>query len=134
MGAIRYKASSSTRGSVLCCQKCGEPGASSSLQKFDWGAGLKKKVEYAIDALQPSDWQQVRSIYLEGIETGQATFETDAPDWEKWDAGHLKTCRLVARASDVVAGWTALSSVSGRRVYRGVAELSVFVGESFRSF
>jgi L-amino acid N-acyltransferase YncA len=93
---------------------------------------LKKKVEYAIDALQPTDWRQVRSIYLEGIETGQATFETDAPDWERWDAGHLKTCRLVARAVDAIAGWAALSPVSARRVYRGVAEVSVYVQESFR--
>jgi len=93
---------------------------------------LKKKVEYAIEALQPTDWRQVRSIYLEGIETGQATFERDAPDWERWDAGHLKTCRLVARVVDVIAGWAALSPVSARRVYRGVAEVSVYVQESFR--
>lgn len=93
---------------------------------------MKNKVEYWIDALQPTDWQQVRSIYLEGIETGQATFERDAPDWERWDAGHLKDCRLVARAGDLIAGWAALSPVSARRVYQGVAEVSVYVRESFR--
>lgn len=93
---------------------------------------LKERIEYAIDALHPADWDQVRSIYLEGIRTGQATFETEAPDWEKWDASHLKTCRLVARAGEMVAGWAALSPVSSRRVYWGVAELSIFVGESFR--
>jgi len=93
---------------------------------------LKERIEYVIDALNPTDWEQVRSIYLEGIKTEQATFETEAPDWEKWDASHFKTCRLVARARDVIAGWAALSPVSGRRVYRGVAEVSVYVGESFR--
>ena len=93
---------------------------------------MKNKVECAIDALQHSDWQQARAIYLEGIETGQATFETNAPDWEKWDAGHLKTCRLVARMSGTITGWAALSPVSARRVYEGVAEVSVYVAESFR--
>jgi L-amino acid N-acyltransferase YncA len=97
------------------------------------GTGLKRSIEYAIDILHQADWKQVRSIYLEGIRTGQATFETEAPDWEKWDASHLKRCRLVARAADdMVAGWAALSPVSGRSVYRGVAEVSVYVRESFR--
>jgi len=91
-----------------------------------------KKVECEIDALHPADWPQVRSIYLEGIETGQATFEVDAPDWEGWDAGHLKDCRLVARTEEAIAGWAALSPVSARSVYSGVAEVSVYVGESFR--
>jgi phosphinothricin acetyltransferase len=93
---------------------------------------MKERIEYVIDALHPADWDQVRSIYLEGIKTERATFETQAPDWEKWDASHLKDCRLVARACDVIAGWAALSLVSSRRVYRGVAEVSVYVGESFR--
>ena len=79
-----------------------------------------------------ADWDQVRSIYLEGIKTGQATFETAAPDLEKWEAAHAEHCRLVARADRTVAGWAALSPVSGRRAYAGVAEVSVYVGESFR--
>ena len=91
-----------------------------------------KRIEYAIDILTSADWEQVRSIYLAGIRTGQATFETQAPDWEKWDAGHLKDCRLVARAETLVAGWAALSHVSSRRAYAGVAEVSVYVGESCR--
>lgn len=89
-------------------------------------------MEYIIDTMSPADWDQVRSIYIEGIRTGQATFETEAPDWERWDASHLQECRLVARAGEAIAGWAALSPVSKRRVYRGVAELSLFIAERFR--
>ena len=90
------------------------------------------KVESIIDRMEAADWGQVRSVYLEGILTGQATFETEAPEWERWDSGHLRQCRLVARSGGKVAGWAALSPVSGRRVYSGVAETSVYVAESFR--
>ncbi|MDQ3817437.1 MAG: N-acetyltransferase family protein [Acidobacteriota bacterium] len=89
-------------------------------------------MEYAIDTMKPSDWGEVRSIYFEGIGTGEATFETEAPGWEKWDASHLKECRLVARTAEAVAGWAALSPVSARPVYRGVTESSVYVAERFR--
>src|SRR5205085_10220430 len=89
-------------------------------------------MEYIIDHLNPADWDQVRSIYLEGIRTGQATLETEAPDWKRWNASHLPECRLVARACEAIAGWAALSPVSTRRVYRGVAESSGYVAESFR--
>jgi L-amino acid N-acyltransferase YncA len=86
----------------------------------------------AIDHMKPSDWEQVRSIYLEGIRTGHATFETDAPTWEKWDEGHLEIARLVVREGDRVLGWAALSPTSKRKVYRGVAELTVYVAENAR--
>ena len=76
------------------------------------------------------DWPQVRAIYEEGIATRQATFERDAPSWEQWDAAHLSSCRLVARAEEGVLGWAALSPVSGRRCYSGVAEVSVYVRAS----
>ena len=79
-----------------------------------------------------SDWERVRAIYLEGIATGQATFETEAPTWETWDAGHLAGARLVARKGETIAGWAALSRVSQRRAYAGVAEVSVHVGEDQR--
>ena len=82
--------------------------------------------------MKPGDWEQVRSIYLEGIATGHTTFETDAPSWEKWDAGHLEFARLVARRADTVLGWAALSPVSKRDAYRGVAELSVSIAEQNR--
>lgn len=85
-----------------------------------------------IEELKAEDWEQVRTIYLEGIATGQATFETDAPSWEKWDAGHLRRMRLVAREGGSALGWAALSHVSDRCVYGGVAEVSVYVGERGR--
>jgi len=85
-----------------------------------------------IDQMTPNDWEQVRSIYLEGIRTGNATFETDAPSWEKWDEGHLLFARLVMRDEEVVLGWAALSPVSKRVVYRGVVEVTVYVAESAR--
>jgi len=85
-----------------------------------------------IDVMQPTDWEQVRAIYLEGIATGHATFETEAPSWEQWDAAHLSFARLVAREDHDVAGWAALSPVSQRCVYGGVAEVSVYVATSHR--
>ena len=85
--------------------------------------------EYFIDLMRPADWDALRSIYIEGIATGNATFETEAPGWEEWDSAHLAFCRLVARAPGGVAGWAALSPVSRRAVYAGVAEVSVYVAE-----
>ncbi len=89
-------------------------------------------IDSLIDVMKESDWEQVRSIYLEGIATGDATFETDAPPWEKWDAAHLPECRLVARSVDTLKGWAALSQVSSRCVYAGVAEVSVYIGQRYR--
>jgi L-amino acid N-acyltransferase YncA len=83
--------------------------------------------------MRPEDWLCVRKIYLEGIVTGHATFELDAPSWEDWDSSHLAMARLVARQGGVIAGWAALSPVSSRRVYAGVAEVSIYVGRSFRA-
>jgi phosphinothricin acetyltransferase len=85
-----------------------------------------------IEPMTPGDWDSVRAIYLEGIATGNATFEKSAPDWERWDAGHLQHCRLLARAGGEVLGWAALSPVSGRCVYGGVVEVSVYVAERAR--
>jgi len=85
-----------------------------------------------IDQMKASDWEQVRAIYLEGIRSGHSTFETDAPSWETWDAGHLQFARLVMRDGETVVGWSALSPVSKRHVYRGVAEVTVYVSESAR--
>ena len=91
-----------------------------------------KHLNRAIDQMKASDWEEVRSIYLEGIATGDATFETDAPSWVKWDEAHLQSARLVMRDGDRILGWAALSPVSKRNVYRGVAELTVAVTESAR--
>src|SRR5437899_12012181 len=85
-----------------------------------------------IGQMNPSDWEQVRAIYLEGIATGNATFETGAPPWEAWDSSHLPFARLVARCGDRVAGWAALSPISQRCVYGGGAEVSVYVSQDQR--
>jgi L-amino acid N-acyltransferase YncA len=86
----------------------------------------------SIIAMGPQDWAAICTIYAEGIATGNATFETDYPDWEKWNGSHVQGCRLVARAGDDVVGWAALSRVSTRAVYAGVVEVSVYVAESAR--
>ena len=86
----------------------------------------------AIGTIRPSDWTAIRSIYLEGIATGDATFEANAPTWEEWDKAHLQTCRLLATRADDVIGWAALSPVSSRCVFEGVAEVSVYVAGGAR--
>ncbi len=88
-------------------------------------------MHFSIIPLQREHWPSVREIYREGIETGNATFETQLPDWETWDASHRKDCRLVAFDAEVL-GWAALSPVSARHVYRGVAEVSVYVAATAR--
>ncbi|ABF41127.1 GCN5-related N-acetyltransferase [Candidatus Koribacter versatilis Ellin345] len=88
--------------------------------------------EIVIAPMLSADWAAVRRIYAEGIATGNATFETEAPTWEKWSAGHVESCRLVARIGDEIVGWAALSRVSQRAVYAGVGEVSVYVAESAR--
>ena len=82
--------------------------------------------------MSPADWDRVRAIYLEGIATGMATFETAAPTWEEWDSRHLSHSRLVARTDSDIGGWAALSPVSRREVYAGVAEVSIYVGTDYR--
>jgi len=79
-----------------------------------------------------ADWSLVAQVYKEGIETGIATFEQDIPGWEQWDRNHIKSCRLVARYDGQVLGWAALSPVSSRCVYGGVAEVSVYVANNAR--
>jgi L-amino acid N-acyltransferase YncA len=85
-----------------------------------------------IQSMQPPDWDEVATIYLEGIATGLATFETSAPSFTHWDGAHLPFARLVARRDGLVVGWAALSRVSQRSVYAGVAEVSVYVASSSR--
>jgi L-amino acid N-acyltransferase YncA len=82
--------------------------------------------------MTPDDWEQVAEVYREGIATGNATFETEVPSWEAWDAGHLSTARLVAGEDGAVVGWAALSPVSDRCAYGGVAEVSVYVADGAR--
>lgn len=78
------------------------------------------------------DWPAVRRIHEEGIETGDATFDAEAPDWEEWDASHLDAPRLVATDGDEVVGWAALLPTSRRPVYRGRVETSIYIAASAR--
>ncbi|MEW2921000.1 N-acetyltransferase family protein [Muricauda sp. ANG21] len=82
--------------------------------------------------MQASDWEHVCQIYTEGIATGFATFETNAPTYESWDAAHVSSCRLVAEDDGVILGWAALSPVSSRCVYGGVGEVSVYIAAESR--
>ncbi len=84
-----------------------------------------------IDAMSRADWPDVRAIYLEGIATRNATFETSAPSWEAWDAAH-RAERFVAREDDRALGWAALSPYSSRAVYAGVAQVGIYVAEAAR--
>jgi L-amino acid N-acyltransferase YncA len=85
-----------------------------------------------VDVMMERDWDQAREIFAEGIATENATFETEPPPWESWDASHIKSPRLVVRDGPRVVGWAALTPVSTRRVYRGVAEASVYIRASHR--
>jgi L-amino acid N-acyltransferase YncA len=82
--------------------------------------------------LLPTDWPDVARIYAEGLASGVATFETDVPSWDLWDAEHLPAPRLVADRGDAVVGWVAVSRVSRRPAYRGVVEHSVYVDQGVR--
>ena len=90
-------------------------------------------LNFDIRAMRSEDWPAVQKIYSEGIATGNATFETETPEWAKWDQGHLQHCRLVAQDNERILGWAALSRVSTRHVYSGVAEVSVYVAAEARS-
>jgi phosphinothricin acetyltransferase len=82
-----------------------------------------------IRKMRVEDWDSVRAIYQQGIATRLATFETDVPPWNVWDQNHLSTCRLVAVENGEVIGWAALSPISGRCAYAGVAAVSVYVAD-----
>jgi L-amino acid N-acyltransferase YncA len=84
-----------------------------------------------IQAMLPSVWEQVSNIYLEGINTGNATFQKEVPSWEDWNKTHLNECRIVAILEDQIVGWAALSPISRRCVYAGVAEVSVYVSQKY---
>jgi L-amino acid N-acyltransferase YncA len=85
-----------------------------------------------ISAMLPEHWEPVKKIYEEGIATGNATFQTSAPSWEDWDGSHMKNCRIIATENNEVLGWAALTPVSSRCVYAGVAEVSVYVATKAR--
>lgn len=82
--------------------------------------------------INKTNYAHVQTIYKEGINTALATFETEVPDWDKWQAAHLTFGRLLAREKNAYLGWAALSATSIRPVYRGVAEVSVYVAKDHR--
>jgi phosphinothricin acetyltransferase len=84
-------------------------------------------IDIRIEAMQAGDAEVILAIYSEGIASGNATFETRVPVWDDWNRAHRPDCRLVARSNGEVIGWAALTPVSGRCVYAGVAEVSVYV-------
>jgi phosphinothricin acetyltransferase len=99
----------------------------------DASAGRVGGGPLTIAPMNAGDAAVVLAIYAAGIATGDATFQTEVPRWEEWDAAHLRTPRLVARdAAGTILGWCALSPISSRAVYAGVAEESVYVAASAR--
>ena len=89
-------------------------------------------MEVSFRSMIPADWSIVSVIYEQGIATGDATFELMSPSWKEWNTAHLKNCRIVAETDGKVVGWTALSPVSGRCVYAGVAEISIYISAGYR--
>lgn len=90
-------------------------------------------MEYKIVNINENHWGEIKEIYLQGIRTGIATFQTEAPSYEEWDKGHLKIGRIAAVSENKVLGWAALSPTSSRCVYSGVAEVSIYIGEEYRN-
>ncbi len=80
----------------------------------------------------PDYWPDVKNIYESGLATGNASFQTSAPSWNEWDQSHLQHSRLIALDGHVVVGWVALTPVSGRCVYAGVAEVSIYISDAYR--
>jgi len=89
-------------------------------------------MEYKIEEMKDLDWKQVANIYMQGIKTGIATFQSEVPSFENWNNSHISSCRLVARSGDKILGWGVLSSTSSRCVYAGVAEVSIYIGEKYK--
>lgn len=90
-------------------------------------------MSYRIREMQKGDWEQVSKIYQQGMDTNLATFQTECPAYEEFDQTHMKQCRFVIIDGNFIVGWTALSPVSSRCVYRGVAEVSIYIHDSYRS-
>jgi L-amino acid N-acyltransferase YncA len=88
------------------------------------------KQQVIIQQMKKEDWEAVCHIYIEGIQSGNATFDTEPPTWEEWDKAHLQNCRLVAKLGEQVIGWAALSQSAHKEAYRGVAEDSIYVSSS----
>jgi len=88
--------------------------------------------EIRIDQITEKSWPDVARIYESGIATKNATFQTEAPDWDSWNKSHRPDCRLLVMLDSKVIGWAALSNVSSRKVYSGVAEVSIYIDSNYR--
>ncbi|SHI68885.1 phosphinothricin acetyltransferase [Clostridium cavendishii DSM 21758] len=89
-------------------------------------------MDFKITEMLKEDWKQVEAVYLEGIKTRIATFQTETPTWVEWNKNHMSSCRLVVKYGNHILGWCALSPMSSRCVYRGVAEISIYISEKYR--
>lgn len=89
-------------------------------------------MNYKIREMQKGDWKSVSEIYQQGMNTNLATFQTECPAYEEFDQSHMEQCRFVITEGDVIAGWAALTPVSSRCVYRGVAEVSIYIHDTDR--
>lgn len=89
-------------------------------------------MKFNIRSMVKEDWQEVSNIYLEGIKTRKATFQSIVPLWEEWSNSHIENCSIVAYIEDEIIGWAALSKVSNRCVYVGVSEVSVYIKSTYK--
>lgn len=89
--------------------------------------------EIVIQPFNQQDWSYISRIYKEGIATGMATFETQVPDWDQWDQTHTRSCRLKAVINNEIVGWAALAPASKREIYKGVAEVSIYITSKYRN-
>tara|TARA_B110000003_G_scaffold87285_1_gene89386 strand:+ start:1588 stop:2076 length:489 start_codon:yes stop_codon:yes gene_type:complete len=87
-----------------------------------------------IRTFKKSDFSYVKSIYQQGIDTGNATFQNKAKGWNEWNASFLTNCRIVAELNEEVVGWAALSATSNRTVYNGVAEVSIYIAKNYANY
>ena len=85
-----------------------------------------------IRKMMPNDWKRVAEIYKQGLERGISTFNTECPTYEEWDNEHIKDCRYVYVTDEKVVGWIAISPISGRCVYKGCVEVSIYIDEEYQ--
>lgn len=90
-------------------------------------------MDFKIREMNREDWTAVAEIYYEGIKTQKVTFQSSVPTYEEWDKSHVVNCRLVAYIDDKIIGWAALSKYSDRCVYSGVADVSIYISENYKS-
>lgn len=86
-----------------------------------------------IREMEKSDWERVSEIYMQGLERGVSTFNTECPSYEEWDASHIKECRYVYEKDGNICGWISISPISGRSAYKGAVEVSIYVDNDYQN-